>query len=117
MWGATASSRASSPRPHFGIYRHARPRAGHFVSRVTFRCRSVARRRTAPPRDLPVAAVTMEAVVGPAMTSADRRTPERLAPDRPDHAADHGAGRTGNQQTRTGAGRGTHHVGARTRRR
>src|SRR5271168_2865612 len=97
MRGATASSRASSPRPHFGIYRHARPRAGHFVSRVTFRCMKPGAAQNRSPRELPVVAVTMETVVGPAMTSADRRTPERLAPDRPDHAADHGAGRTGNQ--------------------
>ena len=62
-------------------------------------------------------AVAVETVVGPAMAPADRRTPERLAPDRADHAADYRAGRTGYQQARAGTGRCADHVGVGARRR
>src|ERR1700682_2758623 len=60
-------------------------------------------------------AVAMEAVVGPAVASADRRTPERLAVDRADDAAGHGTDWTGDHETDPRAGRGTDHVGVRAR--
>src|SRR5580700_3459945 len=56
-------------------------------------------------------AVAMEAVVGPAVTSADRRAPERLAVDRADDAASHGTDRSCDHKTNARAGRGTDHIG------
>src|SRR5580700_10781777 len=59
--------------------------------------------------------MTMEAVVGPAMAAADRRAPERLAIDRADDAAGHGADGTCDHETDARAGRRTDHVGVRAR--
>src|ERR1700730_3847423 len=56
-------------------------------------------------------AMAMEAVVGPAVAAADRRTPERLAVDRADDAAPYRTDRTGDHETDPRAGRGTDHVG------
>src|SRR5262249_54946457 len=56
--------------------------------------------------DLPVlgvAAMTTEIAVSPAMSLADRGSPERFAPDSPDDTADHRAGRSGDKKTRSGA--------------
>src|SRR5579862_1856717 len=56
-------------------------------------------------------AMTVEAVVGPAMAPADRRAPERLAVDRADDAAGHCADGSCDHETDAGAGRGADHVG------
>jgi hypothetical protein len=50
-----------------------------------------------------LAAMAMEVAVGPAMALADRRSPERLAPNRPDDAAHDCAGRSGDQEAGAGA--------------
>src|ERR1700682_5622279 len=60
-------------------------------------------------------AVAMEAVVGPAVASADRRTPARLCVARADDAAGHGTDWTGDHKTDPRSGRGTNHVGVRAR--
>src|SRR5580700_51575 len=60
-------------------------------------------------------AVAMEAVVGPAVAPADRRTPERLAVDRADDAARHRTDRSCDHKTDPRTGRGTDHVGVRAR--
>src|ERR1700744_3689327 len=64
----------------------------------------------------PVIAVTVKAVVGPAMTAAQRRPPERLAIDSADDATGDSADRTGDEKTGAGACRSTNHVGLRARR-
>src|SRR6185437_5611460 len=60
-------------------------------------------------------AVAMKTVVGPAMTLADRGAPERLAPDSPDYATDHRAGRPGDQKAGSGAGHRPDRIGLRCR--
>ena len=57
-------------------------------------------------------AVPVKMVVGPALGAADRRTPERLAENAADDAANQGAGRPGDDEARSGPGRGSNHVGA-----
>src|ERR1700692_4585192 len=57
-------------------------------------------------------AMAMEAVVGPAVAAADRRAPERLAVDRTDDAAGHGADPACGHEPDASAGRGANHVGA-----
>jgi hypothetical protein len=57
----------------------------------------------------------MEVIVGPAMSAADRRTPERLAEDAADHAAGHGADRTGDQEAGSCASAGANPVCTRHR--
>src|ERR1700693_3914645 len=60
-------------------------------------------------------AMTMEAVVGPAVATADRRAPERLAIDRADDAAGDRTDRTRDHETDPRPGRGADHVGLRAR--
>jgi hypothetical protein len=57
-------------------------------------------------------AVPVKMIVGPALAAANRRTPERLAENAADDAADQGAGRPGDDETGSGPGRGSNHVGA-----
>jgi hypothetical protein len=61
--------------------------------------------------------MTMEVVVSPARSSADRRTPERFAEDAADHAAGHRTDRTGNDEAGSCSGRGANPIRARTSRR
>src|ERR1700735_2041328 len=57
-------------------------------------------------------AMALEMVVGPARAAADRGTPERLAEDAADDAANQRARRTGDDETCSGAGRRADHVRA-----
>jgi len=57
----------------------------------------------------------MEMIVGPARTTADRRTPERLTENAADHAAGDGADRTGDNEAGSRACTGTDPIGARAR--
>jgi hypothetical protein len=61
--------------------------------------------------------MTMEVVVSPARSSADRRTPERFAEDAADHAASHRTDRTGNDEAGSCSGRSANPIRARTSRR
>ena len=53
-----------------------------------------------------------EVIVGPAMRAADRRPPERLTENAADHAAGHGANRTGDEEASSRAGAGANPIGA-----
>jgi hypothetical protein len=59
----------------------------------------------------PVAAMPVEAVVRPAMASADRGAPERLAPHGADYASGHSTHRARNNKASPGASCGADHVG------
>jgi hypothetical protein len=59
------------------------------------------------------AAVAMEMIVGPARTTADRRTPERLTENTADYATGDGADRTGDNEAGSGSCAGTDPIGAR----
>src|SRR5579864_4800754 len=61
------------------------------------------------------AAMAVEAVVGPAVASADRGAPERLAVDRADDAAGDRTDRACDHETNARAGRRADHVGLRAR--
>jgi hypothetical protein len=55
--------------------------------------------------------MTMEIAVGPAVTLADRGSPERLAPDSPDDASYHRAWRPGDEKARSGACHRSNRIG------
>jgi len=57
--------------------------------------------------------MAMKIAVGPAMTSADRGSPERLAPDGADNAADYRAGRSGDDEAGSSARHGANGIGVR----
>jgi hypothetical protein len=57
--------------------------------------------------------MAMEMIIGPARTTADRRTPERLAEDAADHAAGDGTNRTRDNKAGSRSCAGTDPIGAR----
>jgi hypothetical protein len=57
--------------------------------------------------------MTMKIAVGPAVTPADRGSPERFPPNSPDNAAHYRAGRPGNEKARPGACHGSNSIGLR----
>jgi hypothetical protein len=59
-------------------------------------------------------AVPVKVIVGPARSSADRRSPERPAEHGADHAANDRAGRSGHDQSGARARGGADHIGARS---
>jgi hypothetical protein len=62
-----------------------------------------------------VAAVAMKIAIGPAVTFADRGSPERFAPNSPDDDADHRTGRPGDEKAGSSARHRSNRIGLRGR--